>query len=56
MGSTLSLLARDLGVHERTFRRAVGDGTIRAMRSGPRRLTLSPREQSYARMIERIDG
>ena len=40
-------LASELGVHGRTLRRAVEDGAIRATRLGPRRLKLSPAEESY---------
>jgi predicted nucleotidyltransferase len=46
MGS-LDLLAAELGVHGRTLRRAVDDGAIRGDRVSPRRLRLSPAEESY---------
>lgn len=46
MGS-LDLLAAELGVHGRTLRRAVDDGAIRGDRISPRRLKLSPAEESY---------
>jgi hypothetical protein len=46
MGS-LGLLAAELGVNERTLRRAVDDGAIRGSRISPRRLKLSPAEESY---------
>lgn len=42
-------LAYDLGVDERTIRRAVAQGTIRARRPGPRRLRLHPDEDVYLR-------
>lgn len=42
-------LADDLGVGERTLRRAVAQGTIRCRRSGPRKLRLAPGEQEYLR-------
>jgi predicted nucleotidyltransferase len=46
MGS-LDLLASELEVHERTLRRAVDEGAIRGIRVSPRRLKLSPAEESY---------
>lgn len=45
--ASLDLLAAELGVHGRTVRRAVDDGTIRGKRISPRRLTLSPAEECY---------
>lgn len=45
--ASLDLLASELGVHGRTLRRAVDDGAIRGTRIGPRRLKLSPAEESY---------
>jgi predicted nucleotidyltransferase len=45
--ASLDLLAAELGVHGRTLRRAVDDGAIRGTRISPRRLTLSPSEESY---------
>lgn len=42
-------LAADLGVEERTLRRAVAQGTIRCRRSGPRRLRLVAGEREYLR-------
>jgi predicted nucleotidyltransferase len=45
--ATLDLLAAELGVHGRTLRRAVDDGAIRGTRISPRRLKLSPAEESY---------
>jgi predicted nucleotidyltransferase len=42
-------LAADLDVQERTLRRAVSQGVLRASRSGPRRLALAPGERDYLR-------
>jgi predicted nucleotidyltransferase len=42
-------LARDLGANERTLRRAVAQGTLRARRPGPRRLRLESGEGDYLR-------
>lgn len=42
-------LARDLGAEERTLRRAVSQGTLRAQRLGKRRLRLIPGETEYLR-------
>lgn len=42
-------LAADLGAQERTLRRAVSQGALRASRSGPRRLALAPGERDYLR-------
>lgn len=42
-------LAADLDAQERTLRRAVAQGTLRANRSGSRRLTLAPGERHYLR-------
>lgn len=43
----LDMLAAEFGVHGRTLRRAVDQGAIRATRVSPRKLTLSPTEESY---------
>jgi predicted nucleotidyltransferase len=43
----LQELAVDLDVEERTLRRAVSQGTLRASRSGPRRLRLASGEREY---------
>jgi hypothetical protein len=40
-------LAVDLDVEERTLRRAVSQGTLRAIRNGPRRLRLASGEREY---------
>jgi predicted nucleotidyltransferase len=43
----LDELARELGLSERTLRRAVAGGTIRAERPSPRRLRLSEDEREW---------
>lgn len=50
----LQELAHDLGADERTLRRAVSQGTVRARRPGPRRLRLEPREDEYLRAHWRL--
>jgi predicted nucleotidyltransferase len=45
----LELLARQVGVNERTLRRAVSQGTLRAARPTPRTLDLSFTERRYVR-------
>jgi predicted nucleotidyltransferase len=47
--SALADLARDVGVDERTLRRAVSQGTLRGTRPTPRKLDLSLSERRYAR-------
>jgi predicted nucleotidyltransferase len=47
--TALALLARDVGVNERTLRRAVNEGALRATRPSPRKLDLPFSEQRYAR-------
>jgi predicted nucleotidyltransferase len=42
-------LAADLDAQERTLRRAVSQGALRASRSGPRRLRLAAGEREYLR-------
>jgi excisionase family DNA binding protein len=42
-------LATELDVEERTLRRAVAQGALRATRPGPRRLRLAPGEHEYLR-------
>lgn len=42
-------LAADLEVQERTLRRAMSQGALRASRPGPRRLWLAPGEREYLR-------
>jgi predicted nucleotidyltransferase len=46
---TVALLAREMGVHERTLRRAVADGSLRGFRPTPRRLEISLSEREYVR-------
>lgn len=45
----LAILARDVGVHERTLRRAVTEGALRALRPTARTLTLPLSERQYIR-------
>jgi predicted nucleotidyltransferase len=45
----LALLAEEVGVSERTLRRAVGQGTLRGDRSTPRKLDLPLPEREYVR-------
>jgi len=47
--SPLQLLAHDLGVNERTLRRAVTQGTLHGSRPSPRKLELPLTEYQYAR-------
>ena len=49
MGSVLGQLASEVGVHERTLRRAAGCGLIRARRPSSRRLLLSEEEGTWVR-------
>lgn len=45
----LQMLAHELGVSDRTLRRAVNEGTLRASRPSPRKLELPLGEGHYAR-------
>lgn len=45
----LQVLARQLGADERTLRRAVALGAVRARRPGPRRLAIADEERVYLR-------
>jgi predicted nucleotidyltransferase len=45
----LVLLAEEVGVNERTLRRAMSQGTLRGSRPTPRRLELPLREREYVR-------
>jgi predicted nucleotidyltransferase len=47
--SELAVLAGEVGVAERTLRRAAAQGTIRSERRSPRRLRLAPGEAAYVR-------
>ncbi|MGP0100746.1 MAG: nucleotidyltransferase family protein [Solirubrobacteraceae bacterium] len=49
MSLMLNELAREVGVHERTLRRAVGSGLIHARRPSSRRLSLSDHEMAWVR-------
>jgi uncharacterized protein len=43
----LTMLADQIGVSERTLRRALGEGTLRAERPTPRKLKISAAEKRY---------
>lgn len=45
----LALLAQEVGTGERTLRRAIREGTLRARRPSPRKLELSLSERDYLR-------
>jgi predicted nucleotidyltransferase len=45
----LEILAAHVGANERTLRRAVNQGTVRAERPTPRRLDISAAERQYVR-------
>jgi predicted nucleotidyltransferase len=45
----LELLANQIGTNERTLRRAYNEGTLRAERPTPRKLTLGTDEKQYLR-------
>jgi len=45
----LAQIASEVGVHERTLRRAVSEGALRAHRPSPRTLEISVGESVYAR-------
>ena len=47
--SALTDLAHDVGVDERTLRRAVNEGTLRGTRPSPRKLDLPLSERRYVR-------
>ena len=47
--TALANLAREVGVTERTLRRAVNEGALRANRPSPRKLELSLSEDLYVR-------
>jgi predicted nucleotidyltransferase len=56
----LALLAHEVGVNERTLRRAVAEGTLRGTRRSPRKLDLPLSERQYVRrswrMLARMRG
>jgi predicted nucleotidyltransferase len=45
----LGILAEDLGVSERTLRRAANEGALRVRRPTPRRVEIAQREKAYIR-------
>lgn len=47
--TALAYVAKEVGVSERTLRRAVNEGTLRATRPSPRKLDLPFSEERYAR-------
>ncbi len=47
--TVLSFVAKEVGVNERTLRRAVNEGTLRASRPSPRKLELPFSEGRYLR-------
>jgi len=47
--NALQLIAEDVGVSERTLRRAVNEGALRAVRRTPRTLEMSVSERDYVR-------
>jgi predicted nucleotidyltransferase len=47
--SELALLAQEVGVHERTLRRAINQGTLRAARPTPKSLQMPLSERQYVR-------
>jgi uncharacterized protein len=47
--TALDYVAKEVGVSERTLRRAVNEGTLRASRPSPRKLVLPFSEERYAR-------
>jgi predicted nucleotidyltransferase len=50
----LALLAREVGVHERTLRRALTEGSLRAVRPTPRTLDMQLSEREYVRRSWRL--
>lgn len=50
----LAFLADELGVHERTLRRAVAQGSLRAVRPTPRTLQIPLSERQYIRRSWRL--
>jgi predicted nucleotidyltransferase len=47
--TVLAFVAKEVGVNERTLRRAVNEGTLRASRPSPRKLDLPFSEDRYVR-------
>lgn len=56
MSLALEQLALEVGVHERTLRRAVSSGLIRNRRPSPRRLSLSDSETAWVRSHWQLVG
>jgi predicted nucleotidyltransferase len=54
MTTTLGALAEEVGVNERTLRRAVNQGTLHATRPSPRTLSLPLSERRYVRRRWRL--
>ncbi|MGE5527351.1 MAG: nucleotidyltransferase family protein [Methanosarcina sp.] len=52
--SDLAPLAQEVGVSERTLRRAVGEGTLQGQRLSPRRLKIPVGEREYIRTHWRL--
>src|SRR5207247_9778707 len=52
--TALALLAQQIGVHERTLRRALNEGALRARRPSPRTLDLPLSERDYVRRSWRL--
>jgi predicted nucleotidyltransferase len=50
----LELLAEEVGVNERTLRRAISQGALRGSRPSPRKLELPLREREYVRRSWRL--
>jgi predicted nucleotidyltransferase len=56
MSFVLEQLAREVGVHERTLRRAAGSGLIHSQRLSARRLSLSDSETAWVRSHWQLVG
>jgi predicted nucleotidyltransferase len=56
MGSALDQLAQEVGVHERTLRRAAASGLIHALWPSPHRTSLSDSETAWVRSHWRLVG
>ncbi len=52
--ATMALLAEEMGINDRTLRRAVAEGTLRGTRRSPRKLELSLAERQYVRRSWRL--
>lgn len=49
MSALLEQIAEDVGVSERTLRRAINEGTVHAHRPSPQTLDITPAERRYVR-------